>query len=243
MPSVEVITLVVPVVPAAATNNPNSALHVTAFQIRTAGAVRPVHVMPSGDVMMRVGSPVVKLPDCATATNSPNVADHVMSCQSPMMALVRAVHVIPSGEVITCCVITEPSDSNWPVDTAANNPSEGEYATDDHEYARAAARVVHVTPSGDVRTRFTLPPAPVFPDRSPTETNNPSSSTQMVFRMPSASDVVTSDHVIAMIRRSGRARSRRNACLWWRDWRAARRRRPARDRVRRPCSLQHSRDD
>ena len=77
---------------ATATNSPPP--YVTDAQALSAGLVRDVHVIPSGDVITRL-----PVPEEATATKMPFA--YVTIFQLLLAALVRDVHVIPSGDVIT----------------------------------------------------------------------------------------------------------------------------------------------
>jgi hypothetical protein len=62
------------------------------------GAVRAVHVIPSGDVMIRWAA----VPLIATAQNKPSCGDQHTLVHAPALGAVRAIHVTPSGLVMIC---------------------------------------------------------------------------------------------------------------------------------------------
>ena len=77
-------------------NIPSCGAQQTEFHWLSVVETRAVHVMPSGDVIMRLPEPVF-----ATARNIPRSAAQHTDLHALSAADVRAVHVIPSGEVIT----------------------------------------------------------------------------------------------------------------------------------------------
>ena len=94
IPSGEVITLFPVPVAEIATNKPNCGDHEIDFQLLVFGAVLPVHVAPSVEVIIRV----LIAPVIATATNKPNsgaqtTSDHEVT---GTVEVVLNVHVLPS---------------------------------------------------------------------------------------------------------------------------------------------------
>src|SRR3569832_2125540 len=88
---------------------PSCGLQATDSHELSAGGVRAVHVMPSGDVIMP--SPV---PVAATAQNSPISGAHVRPRHGLAAAAARAVQFMPSGDVITRLVPSRAQAQNRP---------------------------------------------------------------------------------------------------------------------------------
>lgn len=84
------------------------------------GVLRPVHVVPSGEVMTRLVVPAV-----ASAINSDPTDDHMTKSQSLLDAAVRIVHSAPVEEVATRC---DPVTSETA--TATNSERLGDHAMD-----------------------------------------------------------------------------------------------------------------
>ena len=106
VPFTDVATLVCnPVEFETATNNPVSELQHTDVHNLTAGEVRSVHVMPSGEVIN------ILLPAITNSRNSGLQQTALISVDVPRL---RKVHVIPSGDDIIEVVLD-------PVDAVATN--------------------------------------------------------------------------------------------------------------------------
>ena len=136
---------------ATATNRPLP--YVTLLQLLSAAEAREVQITPSWLVITRLPVPLF-----ATATNRP--LPYVTLRQDLFgEGAARAVQVTPPSSLVITRLVPF-------VDTATNRPPPN--VTSVQVFASAAVRVVQVTPSGLVTTRFKSPVAP-----APTATNCP----------------------------------------------------------------------
>jgi hypothetical protein len=111
---------------------PNSGLHFTFIYPKSAGLVRVVHVIPSGDVIT-----LFPVPESATAQKRLNFGDQHTLFHELLAALDLVVHVIPSGDVITLSPVPSP-------ETAQNKLNEEDQQTPYHVLDVGGVMVVSV---------------------------------------------------------------------------------------------------
>jgi hypothetical protein len=127
--------------------------------VATEGAVRGVHVTPSGLVMICWAG----VPELATAQNSPSCGDHVTDRHATAFGEFWILHVLPSGLVMICCVFVVV------VDTATNRRRSADQQTlfnaftaglvrDTHDLVQSYAPVIRRVSRVVVITLFDVPP-------------------------------------------------------------------------------------
>ena len=97
-----------------AQNKDNSGDQQILNQPLSAGVVRAVQLIPSGEVIT-----LLPVPEVDTAQNKDNSGDQQILCQLLSAGVVRVVQLIPSGEVITLLPVPEYA-------TAQNKDNSGE---------------------------------------------------------------------------------------------------------------------
>ena len=123
--------------------------------------MRDTQSIPLLEVIMRFDEPV-----CAIAAKIPNSGAHTIDRHS-FEGDTRNVHVVPFVDVITLAVVAGVDEigesdvvaaiADEAVATAAHIPNSGLHAILRHAKSAADVRIVHVTPSGLVITRFPDP--------------------------------------------------------------------------------------